>query len=419
MSICTDPDLLKIMYIVNNLITIIKIGLPLFIIVKATLDMVKLTLNGEMNYFKEAFSKISIRLIAAVLIFFIPTIVNVIFGFIEDRDFISCLTETTMEDVKAAYVRRADLSVALAERSLEKRDYDTAYSYVYSLEDGVEKDNYIKRLQTLKITIDDQKKTFTNIIPSFIKPSSNNLSGNGKLAVVNSYYSSGKGVAHVGVRLNTEPDPSAAINYWSNYINTDDFIYPKDSITGKSLGAWPKNYASIPTQLTGYKTYQNDTFIFPVTPTNESYHFVYNHNGIDIMAPIGSPVYSPVDGTIQYSTWGHTVNRGGDETAYSISIFLDRPIKYENITIGQVFLTHMSGIRYRCDKNCTQKVKKGELLGFTGNAAGTAESIGYAPHLHMTIHEKYKYSSSIWTNKIETFYGIPTGTSDYKIKAGG
>jgi len=210
-----------------------------------------------------------------------------------------------------------------------------------------------------------------------------------------------------GKVLGDEPDPSLAIKYWKDYLNVDDFEFPKDELSGLSLGAWPKNHQSISKQLTSYKEYNG--LIWPTTPINNTYTFVYEHNGIDIMANVGTPVYSPVDGTLIYSEWGHTVNKGSDETAYSVSISLDTPISYAGVNIKTIFLTHLCGIRYRCS-NCNQKVQKGELLGYTGNAAGDAASVGWAPHLHMTLYDGSSYDNGVYTSNIQKLYNITSNT---------
>jgi len=219
------------------------------------------------------------------------------------------------------------------------------------------------------------------------------------------------------VATSSEPDPSSAINYWDNkgYINSDDYIYPKDSATGLPLGAWPKDYASIPSNISYSKIY-NNTFIFPLTPSGGKYNFVYEHNGIDIMSSIGTPIYSPVDGTLVYSEWGHTVNKGCDETAYSVTVRLDAPMNIYGVNVENIYLTHMSGIRYRCSRgNCNRRISKGELVGFVGNGAGTATSAGYAPHLHMTLYNS-SYSAGITTSNIEALYKLGKSVS---ITAGG
>ena len=427
MSVCADPDVLKLMYFVNIGLTLIKITLPLILIVKASLDTFKTVTSGDAKDFKEAMLRLGRRILAGILIFFAPTMVNIVIGFAsENVDILACFTDATYDNVQLAYARQADIALNLAESTLAKVDYNDAYYYVSNLDSGTTKANYEARLNILKDTMNDiNSKKQANIKARARANASSTGKGSAAsgdpLSVSGSYYSNGLIVANPGVALQSEPDPSAAINYWAskNVISAGNFVYPKDPNTGLSLGAWPSNYSSIPTQLTSYKTYLNGALIFPTTPVDGIYHTVYEHNGIDIMARFGTPVYSPVDGYIDYSEWGHTGNKGSDETAYSVGIKLNTPFQANGVTIDRVFLTHMSGIVYRCSR-CNLEVKKGQLLGFTGNASGTATSVGWAPHLHMTLYNSLSYSDTGQrTSKVESLYGIPNGTKDYAIVAGG
>ena len=241
------------------------------------------------------------------------------------------------------------------------------------------------------------------------------FSGSGTLSYTQSY-TSGNATASVGFNY-SEPDPSVAINLWKDKLNTNNFVYPKDSVTGKSLGAWPKNYKNYPAQLNNPRTYTGG-YMWPITTTDGPYKFGYDHNGIDIAVKFGTPVYSPVSGTLVYSEWGHTVNRGTDETSYSITIRADS-VNYRGKQIGEVFLTHLSGIRYRCAENkCNRSVKQGELLGFSGTAAGNTINSGYArgkkwaSHLHMSLSPANNYNAGLHTEEIEDFYKIESG--DYR-----
>ena len=274
-----------------------------------------------------------------------------------------------------------------------------------------------------KYDIDEEK--YDNFLCKFLEEkyflnessgTSSSSSGSGDPLEYGDNYSDGNGSIVPGAVLSSEPDPSAAINYWKNYVDPNNFVYPKDTLTGLSLGAWPKDYASIPTQLENMVQYQN-AYIWPTSPTGGTYTYVYEHNGMDIMAKFGTPIYSPVDGTLEYSTWGHTTNKGSDETAYSVSIEPDIKVTYGGTTINCIFFTHMSGIRYRCDNTsqCNRKVKQGELLGFVGNAAGSASSVGWAPHLHLTFYNSSSYSTGLRTSTLEKFYNI---TSNTKRNAG-
>ncbi len=217
-----------------------------------------------------------------------------------------------------------------------------------------------------------------------------------------------------GVTYDKQPDPAIAINYWNEKgkINKNDFIYPKDSSTNYSLGAHPKNFKY--SNLRNMKNYSS-MFAWPATPTDGIYKYVYEHNGIDILANMGTPIYSPVNGTLVYSEWGHTLNKGCDETAYSVKIKLDTPFQYNGKNINYIFLTHMVGIVSYCPaKNCSKKVAQGDLLGFIGNASGSATDTGsWASHLHMTFcGDSYcNKSNSLTTSEIEKVYNITANTT--------
>ena len=258
-------------------------------------------------------------------------------------------------------------------------------------------------------------------IQNYINNSANNASElNNQTLSFDQSYTDGKAKTEYFQVYTEEPDPAIAINYWSDRLSSSDFVYPKDSKTGKSLGAWPKNYKDYPIQLTNYKIY-DDNFIWPVTPSEGKYIFVYNHNGIDIMADFGTPIYSPVDGLIEFSSWGDTPNKGCDETAYTITIRLNEPIALNGKntdSIDSIFLGHLSGIRYRVDPGTQSiQIKKGELLGFVGNAQGDPKVEGWAPHLHASYFNNVKgYDTAFLdTQEIEKLYNVENGKN---IKSG-
>ena len=415
LSVCADPDILSVMYILNNVLTVIKVLVPLFIITTGIISLAKAVTSSDDRELKNAVQLLIVKFFVGACIFFVPTFLSAIFSLVAPKtSFTDCFTKATKENIQKAYLDVAAKAVSLAEDTIDRSDYSAAVMAVKKLDQGTAKNNLEKRLEIVKATIEKEEKE--KIREKEEKRAQENAKN---LSVKGAYSTAGNGKAQAGVYQNSEPDPSAAINYWKNILNPNNFIYPRDQKTGLPLGAWPKNYGSIPTQLSGYKTYMG-RFIWPVTPVNGSYNFVYQHNGMDIMAVFGTPIYSPVDGSLMYSEWGHTVNRGGDETAYTVSINLSDPITINGKKIATVFMTHMSGIRYRCATGaCNRNIKKGELIGFVGNAAGSATSVGWAPHLHMTFYPYGNYDAGLNTSSMERIYNIPSGTSGYSIVAGG
>ena len=414
-NICDDPDFLQIIKFIYLIINIIRIVVPLAIIIISSLDAFKIVTSGTPETVKEVAQKLGDRIIAAAAMFYLPTVVYTAMDLVNNQTGkFNCFTKISQETISYSYLRRADAAVSKAEKTLLDADYANAFYYVSELNDSTEKDNYIARLNIVKklIQMNPIPSNSTNNNGNNTNNNNNNSNSN-TLVKPGSTFTLGNGVCEPGVVQNSEPDPSAAINYWGRkgYINTKNFYYPKDDVTGLPLGAWPNNANMIPTNIANFNTYQNGILMFPVTVVNGIYQRAYIHNGIDLMAVFGTPVYSPVNGTLTYSEWGHTVNKGGDETAYTVSIELDKPFYYNGVNVDTAYLTHMSGIRYRCARGtCNRKIKQGELLGFVGNAAGDAYSIGWAPHLHLTLYNSSNYNTGLLTDSIENIYNLAENT---------
>ena len=414
LGICQNGDVLSVFRIVNMAILIIKIAVPILLILTGMITLMKTIKVGNEDLLAKAKKQLINNSIAAIAIFLIPTLVSVIVktnGV--ENGYKDCLTSATSEGITTAYISTVDTLLAKAEESKTYNDYYSALNALAKIKDKTLKDNYNNRLSILYKDIEAKM----NEANDKDKPSGD-ASSSGDLNVPGSSSSNGSAACNKTACNSSEPDPSSALNCWTSLINISNYTFPKDDATGKPLGAWPKNASSIPTQLTSYKTYQNGKVMIPTTPADGEYKFVYEHNGIDIMASFGTPVYSPVNGTMDYSEWGHTVNKSGNETSYTVSIKMDGYITIDGKKVNRFFLTHMSGIRYRCNSgSCNRRVKMGELIGFTGNASGsTCGSSGWAPHLHMTIYPDNNYSAGLSTVQTEKVFGLSAGMH---IKAGG
>lgn len=407
LGVCSNPEILKVINLIKIVITGIMIATPIILIVVCLIDTAKLVADSNPDVAKNGLKIFLHRFIACAIIMAVPFLVKTLTGIVGTEDYTECISLATPENISQLYVTRAETAVALVEKTLTRTDLALAQLAVNKLEYDTTRENLQKRLETAEASIvkkeEEEKK----------KEEEENVPPGGPIDTGTGSGSNGNGTCRTGTVFSSEPNPADPMSCWPNIIAMSKFTFPVDN-NGRKLGSFPKNYNSIPTQLTNYKTYHKE-FIIPVTPVSSKYNFVYQHNGIDFMAVFGTPIYSPVDGTLQYSEWGHTGNKGWDETAYSASIVMDRPVTFNGKTIGQIFLTHMSGIRYRCNP-CNIKVKKGQLLGFSGNAAGSATSGGWAPHLHMSMYPVGKYDQGLQTREIEQLYNLTSGMT---LNAGG
>ena len=91
------------------------------------------------------------------------------------------------------------------------------------------------------------------------------------------------------------------------------------------------------------------------------------HDGIDILAPVGTPVYAAKSGT---------AFRLNVPTGYGKYVMIYHPDR------AQTIYAHLMDWNVRS----TQRVYRGELIGFVGKS-GNAADISIQPHLHFEIRK--------------------------------
>ena len=106
-------------------------------------------------------------------------------------------------------------------------------------------------------------------------------------------------------------------------------------------------------------------------------------------------VFALAAGTLDYSEWGHTRWTTGKDTAFSVRIALDEPIKWGDNgehRITHVYYTHMSKVvTNQAVGSATRKhVLAGERIGVSGIGNGT-------PHLHLGLLLDNEVEQDSWT----------------------
>lgn len=120
------------------------------------------------------------------------------------------------------------------------------------------------------------------------------------------------------------------------------------------------------------------------------------HAGVDLRAPLGSPLYSVADGCVSF---------GNPTPRQLIGVKIRINDKFPN---ASVWYLHMSRVapKFINDGRNGQciPVKKGELVGYSGNSFGTRGNIvdiASAPHLHLSY-----YASGLMLNPMP-YVGAP------------
>jgi hypothetical protein len=84
-SYCSDDlELLKTFKFIGKILSIVKILIPLVIIILGAIDFFKAIIASKDDEIKKSMRSLMFRVLAGVIIFFIPTIVNLIFMLIDD-----------------------------------------------------------------------------------------------------------------------------------------------------------------------------------------------------------------------------------------------------------------------------------------------------------------------------------------------
>ncbi len=84
MDICSQNGVKQVLHIAGYILFVAKLVIPLLLIIMGTIDVVNALKDPDDKTMKDSMSKFAKRIIAAVIIFFIPTIVNFGFSLIDD-----------------------------------------------------------------------------------------------------------------------------------------------------------------------------------------------------------------------------------------------------------------------------------------------------------------------------------------------
>lgn len=150
LSVCNVPEVLKIIRIVKLVITLIKVIVPIILIITGMIDYTKATGDGEsLSKTNQLFVK---KIIAAVIIFFIPTFVNIIFNIVDpnNKTYISCLNQATSERIEALYEKNMMQRIEAVKTDKSRADYQEAKLYLSNIKDPAKRKEYEQALEEMK-----------------------------------------------------------------------------------------------------------------------------------------------------------------------------------------------------------------------------------------------------------------------------
>ena len=158
-SICSNPKVLEVMRYINIFITIIRIVVPILLIFSLTFKLIKAVTSGNEDGLSKVKKNAPSNIIAAVVIFLIPSIVSLIVKVsFPNSDYNNCLTIKSVEEINVLYVQKEEQLVSKVEETLNINDYTNALVYLSNIKDENKIKEYENRLKTIKEKIDESNR---------------------------------------------------------------------------------------------------------------------------------------------------------------------------------------------------------------------------------------------------------------------
>ena len=151
LSLCDNGDVLSVLRIVNIAIMIIKIAVPILLILVGMITLMKAIKVGDEDLLPRAKKQLINNAIAAVVIFLVPTLVNVLsrLSTEDGGSYLSCLNKATVENINQAYVTQAEELLAKSQENLNYNGYYSAVTVVAKIKDKELKKKYNERLDSM------------------------------------------------------------------------------------------------------------------------------------------------------------------------------------------------------------------------------------------------------------------------------
>lgn len=144
MAICEDPSILNLILFIKSLLEIIGIFVPILLIVMVTIDLVKIVMDASEKTIKASSKSMLNRIFAAIIVFFVPTLVNILMTRIDQESVESTACWTNANTETIAKYKQIKEAKKLAEQK-EKQEQIAANNKKREEEDEKRKNNVVRR----------------------------------------------------------------------------------------------------------------------------------------------------------------------------------------------------------------------------------------------------------------------------------
>ena len=126
-NMCESYSFLSVIVLIKYIINILQIGVPIILIFYISFDLIKALVANDDKIMKKALTTSGKRLFYAVLLFVVPSIINLIIGILDTsidskNAFLNCYNNASMEKVEALKVKEQNLKEIENKKIEEQRE---------------------------------------------------------------------------------------------------------------------------------------------------------------------------------------------------------------------------------------------------------------------------------------------------------
>lgn len=151
LSICDNGDVLSILSIVKVAITIIRIVVPIILILSLMITYMNAVKEKDTDLLTKANKSAIPKIIAALLVFFIPTFVHMIGMIAGEESYLRCFNTATVSNINAAYESAARAALDRVKETKTQIDYNIALSKISKVRDAAVKAELLAELESIEI----------------------------------------------------------------------------------------------------------------------------------------------------------------------------------------------------------------------------------------------------------------------------
>ncbi len=377
-SLCENPDVLRIFKMIKISINVIKIVVPLLLIISLMLDFIKPMLSDKKDELTISGRKAIKRIIAAILIFFIPTFVNILLEMANKKDigYSACFANANNVYIANSYVKEAQNLIDIANKTEDRTDYNRAEATVDAL-------------------------LYNKIVVSVLNEKGSGAGAFSNVDVNSVGVGNDSGIVDYKVKPATTGPLKLKenINSMKAQLSTvkakvekkeEELKKNRDEQTEKRK----KRNAKLSVSRTGFAwPLADQSRLTACFGGNDSTHKAIGggHGAIDMACAAGTPVYASKAGKVIYSNYPGTYK---SSQGYSTDYIIKNCYKLGNGgCANKVQIEHSNGVTTTYCHLLTNSitVKQGEYVK-QGDKIGEVGSTGCStgPHLHFAVNDGSK-----------------------------